>query len=58
MTYTVSNTYGIAGESNHKTAERALQARDTRQGDGWIVTDSDGNRWDTNGNQAVIVDHG
>ena len=46
MNYTVKNEYGISGESNHKTIEAALRARDKRAGRGWIVEDSEGNRYD------------
>lgn len=44
--YTVSNMYGINGESNHNTAEAACNAAAKHEGVGWIVTDADGNRWD------------
>ena len=55
-TYTVENTYGIAGQSNHRTPEAAIKAAGKREGIGWIVTDSGGHRWDHNGSAAVIVD--
>ena len=44
--YTVSNVYGISGESNHRTPEAACKEARKREGDGWIVTDEDGNYWD------------
>lgn len=53
--YTVTNIYGISGESNHRTPEAALKAAGKREGDGWIVVDQDGNRWGNNGQDAVIV---
>ena len=40
--YTVSNVYGISGESNHRTPEAACKAARKREGDGWIVTDDGG----------------
>jgi hypothetical protein len=43
--YTVTNTYGIAGESTHRTPEAALRSADRREGDGWVVEDQDGARW-------------
>ena len=46
MKYTVSNVYGIAGESHHRTPEAALRAAHKRGGEGWIVTDDNGIRWD------------
>ena len=46
MKYTVANAYGIAGNTTHATATAALKARDKREGDGWVVTDDDGNTWD------------
>lgn len=53
--YTVTNVYGISGESNHRTPEAALKAASKREGDGWIVEDQDGNQWGNNGPEAVIV---
>jgi len=58
MTYTVTNIYGIAGESRHRTPEAALKAAGNRDGAGWTVEDQDGNQWDSNGNHAVIVRRG
>ncbi|MDD5598673.1 MAG: hypothetical protein PHV82_12070 [Victivallaceae bacterium] len=46
--YTVKNIYGIGKESSHKSAELALRAKSQRAGSGWIVEDSNGNRWDKN----------
>jgi hypothetical protein len=43
--YTVSNVYGITGESSHRTPEAACKAARKREGEGWIVTDSNGDRW-------------
>ena len=51
--YTVTNVYGISGESNHRTPEAALKAASKREG--WIVVDQDGNQWGNNGPDAVIV---
>lgn len=54
--FTVSNVYGIRGETNHRTPEAALKAAKKREGDGWIVTDEAGNQWGRNGHdEAVIV---
>jgi len=53
--YTVTNVYGISGESNHRTPEAALKAASKREGEGWIVVDQDGNQWGSNGPDAVIV---
>ena len=53
--YTVTNVYEISGESNHRTPEAAIRAARKREGEGWIVVDQDGNQWDSNGDQAVIV---
>jgi len=52
--YTVSNTFGIAGTSAHNTPEAALRAANKREGGGWIVTDTDGNRYDWNAGKAYI----
>jgi len=57
-TYTVENTYSteineMTG-STHRTPEAALKAAEKREGCGWIVLDSDENRWDWNGNVAYI----
>ena len=57
MKYTVSNVYGIAGESTHKTPEAALRAASKREGEGWVVYDQNNNRWDFNGDKAVISEH-
>ena len=54
MKYTVSNTYGIAGESHHRTAEAALRAADRREGCGWVVQDDDGHQWTGSGDPAVV----
>jgi len=45
--YYVCNVYGIAGESTHRTPRAALREKARREGDGWIVEDSEGNRWTT-----------
>ena len=55
MKYTVTNTYGIGGESNHRTVEAALNTASKREGLGWIVVDEDGNQWDWNDDKAVIT---
>jgi len=52
--YTVTNVYGISGESSHRTPESAIKAARKREGDGWIVVDDAGNQWDSNGKQAVL----
>ena len=46
MKYTVKNTYGISGETTHRTPEAALKAASKREGEGWTVYDEEGNRWD------------
>ena len=55
--YTVSNVYGISGESNHRTPEAACKAARKREGAGWIVIDEDNNQWDMGqyDDQAAIV---
>lgn len=53
--YTVTNVYGIRGETHHRTPEAALKAASKREGDGWIVVDQDGNQWGRNCDNAVIV---
>ena len=45
--YYVCNVYGIAGASTHRTPRAALREMARREGDGWIVEDSEGNRWTT-----------
>jgi hypothetical protein len=56
--WTVRNTYGIHGETTHRTPEAALKAAAKREGVGWIVEDENGRRWGQNGRgEAVIVDH-
>jgi len=56
--YTVENVYGISGESTHRTAEAAIKAARKREGEGWIVVDEEGNRWDLYGGAPVIVQQG
>ena len=46
MLYAVTNQYGISGETYHHTVVAALHAASKREGDGWIVVDEDGDRWD------------
>ena len=58
MNYKVRNEYGINGESNHKTSEAALKARDKRAGEGWIVIDTARNVWDWNGDTPQIARYG
>ena len=53
--YTVKNTYGIAGTSNHRKVEAALRAASKREGEGWIVVDSNGNQWADNAGVPYIV---
>jgi len=59
-TYTVENTYSSETNdmtgSSHRSPEAALKAADKREGCGWIVRDSKGNRWDWNGDVACISD--
>jgi hypothetical protein len=56
--WTVTNTYGIHGETTHRTPEAAIRAAAKREGEGWIVEDEDGNQWGKNGRgEAVIIDH-
>lgn len=55
--YTVTNIYGISGESNHRTPEAACKAAKKREGEGWIVVDSNGNTWDAYGDKAYIAKH-
>jgi len=51
--WTVINTYGIRGETNHRTPEAALRAAKHREGEGWIVIDEAGNQWgDYNGREG------
>ena len=40
--YKVTNHYGIGGESRHRNFERAVKARDSREGDGWMIVDDSG----------------
>lgn len=44
MRYTVTNVYGIRGESTHRTVRAAVREARRREGEGWIVVDKDGNR--------------
>ena len=53
--YKVTNVYNIRGESNHRTAEAALNAAKKREGDGWIVIDQDGNRYTMHDGRAERV---
>lgn len=46
MEYRVINRYEIGQASQHKTVDAALNSRDKREGDGWIVMDDDKNVWD------------
>ena len=55
MKFKVTNVYGIEGETNHRTPEAALRAAAKREGLGWVVLDDEGNQWDWNGPEAVIV---
>ena len=42
MIYTVKNIYNIGGESRHRNFERAVKARDSREGAGWMIVDDSG----------------
>jgi len=53
--YTVKNVYSIQGESTHHTPEAALKEANKREGEGWIVIDQDGNRWDMYDGNPVMV---
>lgn len=53
MKYTVSNYYGIRGESTHRTPEAACKAAKKREGEGWIVIDENGDRWTMLGDKAA-----
>ena len=53
--YTVKNVYGIAGESTHHKPERALAERDRREGEGWIVIDNNGDRFDYDFNGNIVT---
>ena len=55
MQYTVTNTYGITGESYHRSVVAALKERDNREGEGWVVEDDDGNQWDIYDGVPVIT---
>ena len=58
LKYKVENTYGIHGETNHNCVGSALQARDRREGLGWVVVDQAGNVWDHDSNGfATITSH-
>ena len=37
--YTVYNTYGIRGETNHRKFEAAVKARARCEGVGWVIYD-------------------
>ena len=54
MKYTVTNTYGIAGESTHRTPGAALKAAAKREGEGWIVVDRNGKQWVLDWENRVI----
>lgn len=41
--WTVTNAYGIRGETNHRTPEAALKAAKKHEGEGWIVIDEASN---------------
>lgn len=53
--YTVTNVYGIRGETHHRTPEAALKAASKREGEGWVVVDQNGNQWGRYGDDAVIM---
>jgi 4-aminobutyrate aminotransferase-like enzyme len=54
QTYTVTNKYGIKGETTHRTAEAAIKAASKREGEGWMVVDEDGNQWVDNGSGRAV----
>ena len=56
--YTVENIYGINGGSTHRTAAAAIREAGKREGEGWIVTDRDGNQWESHNGRAYIVRYG
>ena len=45
--YEVVNKYGIKGVSTHRTPGAALKAARKREGEGWEVWDTEGNRWES-----------
>ena len=55
MKYTVKNIYNVAGESNHRTINAALKARDKREGLGWIVVDETGKTYDHDFNSRPVA---
>lgn len=55
MKYTVTNAYGLAGESSHRTVKAALKRAASHEGIGWVVTDSDGNQWADNAGTPYIT---
>ena len=59
MKYKVINMYGITGETSHRKVERALQSASKREGDGWTVIDTIGDRWiaDSDGRPVCIPAH-
>lgn len=52
--YTVINVYGIQGETTHRKVGAAIKARDKREGDGWVVVDDEGNRYDMSGDRVIM----
>jgi sugar lactone lactonase YvrE len=53
--WTVTNVYGIAGETTHRTPEAALKECYKREGSGWIVVDADGNQWIYNWSGKAVL---
>jgi len=43
--YVVKNLYGLTGCSKHTTIRAAVSAAKKREGEGWVVVDSAGQRW-------------
>ena len=57
MKYKISNTYGINYKSiNYRKVNRAIKDCNKMTGNGWIVTDSNGDQWvnDCNDNPTNI----
>ena len=53
--YIVRNVYGIKGASTHRTPEAAIKAARKREGTGWVVEDTRGQRWTDCGGHAVTT---
>jgi hypothetical protein len=44
--FAVANIYYSGRKTIYRTPEAALKAADKREGEGWIVRDEDGKRWE------------